>query len=285
MEGTCRVRAAGSRPKIIVSAGGRGVVGHAGARMLAGVAEVTGLTAACGDALAGLRQRCGVHDPGRVAIFVKEWRRLATPRDERVRGGEALAARPRLMDAYRRFLVLDPQLPQHLMPTGWPREKTRCLFEHGYDGLGERAEERVREILTAAGLDVPAGLGHHTAAQLSAVSWQAECPIHARDGYPEGGVRDGEDVPGGHDVQDGGAPDPGGVIEAHPVHDAGTAVVSDRGEGVEAEVRHHRDHGAFAVLGMVGADDRFRGAAVAAQIRQHDGVVLGQDEGDLMPHH
>ncbi|MET7736592.1 PaaX family transcriptional regulator C-terminal domain-containing protein [Streptomyces sp. NPDC005402] len=73
-------------------------------------------------------------------MFVKEWRWLATPWDERVRGGEALAARPRLMDAYLRFPALDPQLSQHLMPTGWPREQTRRLFEHGYDGLGERAE-------------------------------------------------------------------------------------------------------------------------------------------------
>jgi hypothetical protein len=35
---------------------------------LADVAEVTGLTGACSDALAGLRQRRGVHDPGRVAV-------------------------------------------------------------------------------------------------------------------------------------------------------------------------------------------------------------------------
>src|SRR5690349_4572236 len=68
MEGTCRVKATGPRPKIIVSADGRGVVGHAGARLLSDVAEVTGLTAACGEALAGLRQRRGVHDPGRVAV-------------------------------------------------------------------------------------------------------------------------------------------------------------------------------------------------------------------------
>lgn len=33
--------------KIIVRADGRGVVGHAGARLFADVAEVTGLTAAC----------------------------------------------------------------------------------------------------------------------------------------------------------------------------------------------------------------------------------------------
>ncbi|GAA4474271.1 hypothetical protein GCM10023170_096430 [Phytohabitans houttuyneae] len=62
------VKATGTRPKIIVSADGRGVVGHAGARLLADVAEVTGLTEACSDALAGLRQRRGVHDPGRVAV-------------------------------------------------------------------------------------------------------------------------------------------------------------------------------------------------------------------------
>ncbi|GAA4473519.1 hypothetical protein GCM10023170_094760 [Phytohabitans houttuyneae] len=62
------VKATGTRPKIIVNADGRGVVGHAGARLLADVAEVTVLTEACSDALAGLRQRRGVHDPGRVAV-------------------------------------------------------------------------------------------------------------------------------------------------------------------------------------------------------------------------
>ncbi|WP_255440659.1 PaaX family transcriptional regulator C-terminal domain-containing protein [Actinoplanes sp. ATCC 53533] len=90
--------------------------------------------------------------------FSQEWRWLATPQGDRVRGGEALAARTRLMDAYRRFPALDPQLPQHLMPTGWPREQARLLFERGYDRLGERPEEWVRRILTASGLDVPAGL-------------------------------------------------------------------------------------------------------------------------------
>ncbi|MET7402824.1 transposase, partial [Dactylosporangium sp. NPDC005572] len=67
-KGTRRVKATGPRPKIIVSADGRGVVAHAGARLLADVAEVTGLTGACGEALGGLRQRQGVHDPGRVAV-------------------------------------------------------------------------------------------------------------------------------------------------------------------------------------------------------------------------
>src|SRR4051812_7416703 len=58
----------GSRPKIVVAADGRGVVGHAGARLLADLADATGLTAAFSEALAPLRVRQSGHDPGRVAV-------------------------------------------------------------------------------------------------------------------------------------------------------------------------------------------------------------------------
>ncbi|GAB2949883.1 hypothetical protein GCM10027280_43090 [Micromonospora polyrhachis] len=53
-----------------MTGGGRGVVGHAGARLLADLADVTGLTSAFGEALTGLRQRQrrGGHDPGRIAV-------------------------------------------------------------------------------------------------------------------------------------------------------------------------------------------------------------------------
>jgi hypothetical protein len=44
------------------------VVGHAGARLLADLAEATGLAGQSSLALAGLRQRDGGHDPGRVAV-------------------------------------------------------------------------------------------------------------------------------------------------------------------------------------------------------------------------
>ncbi len=64
------MKATGTRPKITVSADGQGVVGHAGARLLADVADATGLTGAVGEALAGLRQRRRGHDPGRVAVDV-----------------------------------------------------------------------------------------------------------------------------------------------------------------------------------------------------------------------
>lgn len=54
------------RPSVTVTTGGTGVVSHAGTRLLADVAEATGLTGAFGDVLAGTRARRAGHDPGRV---------------------------------------------------------------------------------------------------------------------------------------------------------------------------------------------------------------------------
>ena len=54
----------------MVSADGRGVVGHAGARLLTDVADAAGLPDQFGEALAGIRRRQGGHDPGRVAVDV-----------------------------------------------------------------------------------------------------------------------------------------------------------------------------------------------------------------------
>ncbi|GAA1911211.1 hypothetical protein GCM10009716_21450 [Streptomyces sodiiphilus] len=47
----------GSRPRLVVSADGRGVVSHAGSRLLADLADATGLTGALTDALRRLRPR------------------------------------------------------------------------------------------------------------------------------------------------------------------------------------------------------------------------------------
>jgi hypothetical protein len=46
------------------------VVGHAGARLLADLAEATGLDGGFSHALAGMVQREAGHDPGRVAVDV-----------------------------------------------------------------------------------------------------------------------------------------------------------------------------------------------------------------------
>ncbi|MFB7669642.1 IS1380 family transposase [Kitasatospora sp. NPDC056138] len=57
-----------SRPKLVVSADGHGVVNHAGSRLLADLADATSLTGAFSDALHRLRPRGTGHDPGRVAV-------------------------------------------------------------------------------------------------------------------------------------------------------------------------------------------------------------------------
>ncbi|MFJ1550005.1 IS1380 family transposase [Streptomyces sp. NPDC088246] len=66
-EGTFCVQGIGSRPKLHVSTDGSGVVGHAGARLLADLADATGLTTAYSTALRPLRPRGTGHDPGRTA--------------------------------------------------------------------------------------------------------------------------------------------------------------------------------------------------------------------------
>lgn len=58
----------GSRPKLVVSADGRGVVSHAGSRLLTDLADATGLTGAFTDALRRLRPRGTGHNPGRIAV-------------------------------------------------------------------------------------------------------------------------------------------------------------------------------------------------------------------------
>jgi hypothetical protein len=62
------VKTTRTRPKITVTGDGRGVVGHAGARLLADLADATGLTSAFSQSLIGLRQRQRGHDPGRIAV-------------------------------------------------------------------------------------------------------------------------------------------------------------------------------------------------------------------------
>lgn len=57
-----------TRPKIIVTADGTGVVSHVGSRLLADVADRTTLTGQLSDSLAGLRKPRSRHDPARVLV-------------------------------------------------------------------------------------------------------------------------------------------------------------------------------------------------------------------------
>ena len=56
------------RPPLRVSADGRGVVSHAGSRLLADLADRTTLAAGLSAALAGLGRPRAMHDPGRVLV-------------------------------------------------------------------------------------------------------------------------------------------------------------------------------------------------------------------------
>lgn len=94
----------GSRPKLVVSADGRGVVNHAGSRLLADLADVTGLTGAFTDGLRRLRPRGTGHDPGRIAVDLAVM--LAD-------GGEAIADLALLRDQTEVFG------PVASTPTAW----------------------------------------------------------------------------------------------------------------------------------------------------------------------
>ncbi len=134
------MQATGSRPKIVATADGRGVVAHAGARLLADRADVTGLTSAFGDALAPLRVRRAGHDPGQVAVDVAVM--LAD-------GGEAIADLAVLRD---QAVLFGPVASD---PTAW-----RVLS--GMDGAAlarlRQARALAREVAWAQMIETRGGL-------------------------------------------------------------------------------------------------------------------------------
>jgi hypothetical protein len=69
-KGTSEVKHSAGRPSLVVTTGGRGVVGHAGARLLCEVVDGLGLTAGLSAAMAPTKKRCRGHDRGRVLADV-----------------------------------------------------------------------------------------------------------------------------------------------------------------------------------------------------------------------
>jgi len=83
------------------------------------------------------------------AAFVAEFEPLLG----RAEGGdvvpaEALIARTRVMDVWRQFPNLDPELPETALPPGWPRREAQRIFANLYDALGPLAEQRFKEIVS-----------------------------------------------------------------------------------------------------------------------------------------
>ncbi|MFF0055884.1 IS1380 family transposase [Streptomyces microflavus] len=141
-EGTFCVQGIGSRPKLYVSADGAGVVGHAGARLLADLADATGLTTAYSTALGPLRPRGTGHDPGRIAIDLAAM--LAD-------GGETITELAVLRDQHEVFG------PVASTPTAW--RLLAAIDERALDRLrSARAQARETAWLQAAdrGEGIPA---------------------------------------------------------------------------------------------------------------------------------
>lgn len=59
----------------------------------------------------------------------------------------ALTARTRIIDTWRGFLALDPDLPDEMLAADWPRTLARQLFIEMYDALGPLAQCRVQHII------------------------------------------------------------------------------------------------------------------------------------------
>jgi len=102
--------------------------------------------------------------------FVRRWLPLV-PRvhNGRIVGAAAVRARTEIMDTYRRFPILDPQLPIQLMPDNWPRARAGEAFVAVYDGLAEPAQEHVRAVVARFGEPHP-GIRAHTTAEMAAGS-------------------------------------------------------------------------------------------------------------------
>ena len=79
---------------------------------------------------------------------------------------DALVARTRVMDEWRAFPGMDPDLPAELLPAAWPRAAARDVFIGCYDQLGPTAARRVRQVIARHSPEL-AGLAAHHGAQLS----------------------------------------------------------------------------------------------------------------------
>lgn len=119
--------------------------------------------------------------------FLRRWRPIL-PRIAagQVDGAEAVRARTEVMDTFRRFPTLDPQLPLRLLPAGWLRGPARETFAAVYDGLADTAERHVRAVVARFADGTYADVRAHTTADLLA----GVCAAESRNPAPPAGVTD-----------------------------------------------------------------------------------------------
>jgi phenylacetic acid degradation operon negative regulatory protein len=87
-------------------------------------------------------------------------------RDQTVAGeittADALVARTRVMNEWRAFPAMDPDLPYELLPPAWPRAAARGLFITCYDLLGPLAARRVRQIIARYSPELAGRAAYHS---------------------------------------------------------------------------------------------------------------------------
>jgi phenylacetic acid degradation operon negative regulatory protein len=83
---------------------------------------------------------------------------------------EALVARTHVMDEWRAFPGLDPDLPAELLPAEWPRAAARETFITTYDLLGPLAAHRVRQIIARYSRDLAARAAYHSSELTTSVA-------------------------------------------------------------------------------------------------------------------
>ncbi|WUR57300.1 PaaX family transcriptional regulator [Micromonospora chokoriensis] len=77
----------------------------------------------------------------------------------------ALVARTSAMDSWRRFADIDPDLPEHLLPQPWPRQRARETFLDIHSALGSLAQARLVEVATPHWPDAASWVTHFQASR------------------------------------------------------------------------------------------------------------------------
>ena len=75
---------------------------------------------------------------------------------------EALVQRTRVMDTWRSFLGIEPNLPVELLPADWPRSRMRALFVELYVNLAQIAKARCQQIVANHSPELAALVTHHS---------------------------------------------------------------------------------------------------------------------------
>ena len=73
------------------------------------------------------------------------------------RPAEVFGAQTMLVHAWRKFPFLDPDLPEHLLPGGWPRSRAHEIFQERHAAWHRIAQDYFASLETAAEAPGPAG--------------------------------------------------------------------------------------------------------------------------------